>query len=203
MPGLRLRTALAAASVGTMLVLSATLSAGASPSHEPAAAAVCPLVIKNGSFEAQAANWTQSGAGSMQLITNLNPRAGSYSADLGGVNSTDHSIKQTVSLQNQRNLTLTFWWEQWTQETAPGDFADYLTVDLLKGDGSLLKQLAKLGVDPDRPPWELLTYDLSAYAGQTVQLRFTAHNDNTNPTEFFVDDVSVPACRTYFPFNRK
>lgn len=168
-----------------------------------AAAASCPLIVRNGSFEAQGANWTQAGASGIQLITDLNARAGSYSADLGGANNTDHSIRQQIVLPSKRPVTLTFWWEQWTQETAPGDFADYMTVNLLKADGSLLKEVARLGVDPERPPWERLSVDLSAYAGQTVQLQFLAHNDSTNPTEFFVDDVTIPGCRTYLPSTRR
>ena len=78
-----------------------------------------------------------------------------------------------------------------------------MTVNLLKADGSLLKEVARLGVDPERPPWERLSVDLSAYAGQTVQLQFLAHNDSTNPTEFFVDDVTIPGCRTYLPSTRR
>ena len=33
--------------------------------------------------------------------------------------------------------------------------------------------------------------DLSAYAGQTITLKFQAVNDSTLPTSFFVDVVSV------------
>jgi len=34
-------------------------------------------------------------------------------------------------------------------------------------------------------------FDLSAYAGQTITLKFQAVNDSTLPTSFFVDVVSV------------
>lgn len=186
-----------------LLLLSISPIVRAAPGAEPAAPLACPVVVKNGDFEAQGANWTQSGAGSTPLVTDLNPRTGLYSAELGGANSTNHSIKQQVVLPGQHPLALAFWWEQWTQEDAPGDFADLLTINLLKTDGSLLKELARLGVDPDLPPWERLSYDISAYAGQTVQIQFLAHNDSTNPTRFFVDDVSVPACKAYLPVIRR
>jgi hypothetical protein len=158
-------------------------------------------VVKNGDFEAQGANWTAGGA-TFPLITDLHSRSGNFSAELGGVTNSNHSIKQTVTLPH-RPVLLVFWWEQWTQETAPSDLADYLTVNLLKADGSLLKEVARLGVDPDRPPWERAAYDLSAYAGQTVQLQFVARNDATNPTRFFVDDVNIAACRVYLPLMRR
>lgn len=199
MPQLR---RIAAATI-TLLLLTISPIVAASPSVEPAAPLACPVVVKNGNFEAQGANWTQSGAGSTLLITDLNSRTGDYSAELGGANNTNHSIKQQVVLPKQRPLSLAFWWEQWTQEDAPGDLADYLTVNLLKTDGSLLKELARLGVDPDSPPWERVSYDISAYAGQTVQIQFLAHNDSTNPTRFFVDDVTVPACKAYLPLIRR
>lgn len=182
------------------LTLTASLLLTGRPASAAPAAAACPLIVKNGNFEAQAASWTQSGA-SFTLITDLNPRTGAYSAELGGVNNSNHGIRQTLTLPP--GATLTFWWEQWTQESAPGAIADYMTVNLLKADGSLLKEVARLGVDPDRPPWERVSYNLSAYAGQTVQLQFLAHNDATNPTQFFVDDVSIPGCRLYLPMTRR
>jgi kumamolisin len=187
-----------------VLLLGSVLPAAAAPSPAPEAAATCPVVVKNGNFEAApaGANWTQSGANGAQLIDTLNPRTGKYGAYLGDANNANHSIRQTITLP-RRPVILSFWWEQWTQETAPGDAADYLTVSLLKTDGSLLKEVARLGVDPDRPPWERLSFDLSAYAGQTVQLQFLARNDSTNPTAFFIDDVSIPGCRTYLPMSRK
>lgn len=199
----RFRQALIALACGVLLFGSA-LPAAAAPSPAPDVAATCPVVVKNGNFEATpvGANWTQSGASGTSLVDTLNPRTGKYGAYLGGVNNTNHAIRQAVTLPH-RPVLLTFWWEQWTQETAPGDTADYLTVSLLKTDGSLLKEFIRLGVDPDRPPWEKVTLDLSAYAGQTVQLQFLARNDSTNPTAFFVDDVSIAGCHVYLPMSRK
>jgi hypothetical protein len=199
----RFRQALLALACGVLLVGSA-LPAAAAPARATDAAVSCPVVVKNGNFEAApaGANWTQSGANGTPLIDDFNPRTGKYGAYLGDANNTNHSIRQTVTLP-RRPVMLTFWWEQTTQETAPGDFADYMTVSLLKADGSLLKELARLGVDPDRPPWERVSLDLSAYAGQSVQLQFLAHNDGTNPSAFFVDDVSIAGCHTYLPMTRR
>jgi hypothetical protein len=39
--------------------------------------------------------------------------------------------------------------------------------------------------------WQPTTADLSDYAGQTLQLVFSATSGRVGPTEFFVDDVSV------------
>lgn len=166
------------------------------------------MVVRNGGFEAQplGANWTQSGAGGTQLVTNQNPFDGQYSAELGGVLNSDHAIKQTLTLPKTGDVRLTFWWEQDTLESAPGTYADYLTINLRKTDGSLLKQLDQLGVDPPNPvppPWGQRSYDLGAYRGLTVQVEFIAHNDASNRTLFYVDEVVVPACRVYLPLIRK
>jgi kumamolisin len=41
--------------------------------------------------------------------------------------------------------------------------------------------------------WLHATGDLSAYAGQTVQLALVGTNDSSYPTSFYVDDVSLLA----------
>jgi len=42
--------------------------------------------------------------------------------------------------------------------------------------------------------WQQVQADLSAFAGQTVQLRLAATTDGSLVTDFFVDDLSVTAC---------
>jgi bacillopeptidase F (M6 metalloprotease family) len=41
--------------------------------------------------------------------------------------------------------------------------------------------------------WFSTAVDLSAYAGQTITVKFQAVNDSTLPTSFYVDVVSVLA----------
>ncbi len=198
----------AALLLATMLLLVASgLPALAAPPAlvRAPAAAPCTERVANGNFELGSRYWTEEGASGVKLVTNFDPRTGKYSADLGGVNSVNHRIKQQVWFPKAGTVTLTFWWEQWTQETAPTT-QDYLAVALLNANGTLIKELARLGADPDMPPWEQLSFDLSAYGGKPLLLQFQAVTDNVNPTEFFVDDVSVaaPATRcSYLPFIRR
>jgi len=44
--------------------------------------------------------------------------------------------------------------------------------------------------------WTGMSYDLSAYAGQTIQAYFDAYNDGegNGVTGFYLDDVSVKSC---------
>jgi hypothetical protein len=197
----RSRQAFLALACGLLLALTA-LPAGAARRATPDAPASCPVVVKNGDFEAQAANWTQSGA-SFQLITDFNPRTGRYSAELGGVASSKHSITQRLTLPARTPLYLRFWWQQDTEEFAPS-FADKLTILLLNTDGSTRATLGEFGNGEwPPPPWELEVYDISAHAGRTVDLRFEATNDNIDPTRFYIDDVSIPTCGLYLPLTRR
>jgi hypothetical protein len=41
--------------------------------------------------------------------------------------------------------------------------------------------------------WRRSSFDLSSYAGKTIELVFRASCGKIRPTEFFVDDVSVTA----------
>lgn len=196
----RSRQAFLALACGLLLALTA-LPAGAARNVAPDAPASCPVIVKNGDFEAQSANWTQSGA-SFQLITDFNPRAGNYSAELGGVPSSTHSITQRLALPAKKPLYLRFWWQQVTEEFAPD--ADKLTVLLLNTDGSTRAKLGEFGNGEwPPPPWELAIYDISAHAGRTVDLRFEVANDSLDPTRFYIDDVSIPACGLYLPLTRK
>jgi hypothetical protein len=192
---------LAALLLGASTFVAAAAPAAA-PVSEPSAPNACTELLSNGNFEAGPANWTQEGGGSAELITDFNPRGSSqYSADLAGINNANHSVKQQFTVPADVVVTVSFWWEQWTQENAPTT-KDYLTVNVLNASGALLAELVRLGADPAQPPWERRTVSLSIYAGTTVQLQFKGVNDALLPTEFFVDDVSVSACdarRLYLP----
>jgi hypothetical protein len=44
--------------------------------------------------------------------------------------------------------------------------------------------------------------DAAPYAGQTIRVYFVASNDQSNPTDFYFDDVSLTACnapRVFLP----
>lgn len=187
---------------------SAGLAPSAPVSYTPVSftPGACSELLKNGGFESQSANWTQEGAPGIELITRDNPRTGSYSAYLGGITSSDHKIKQQITLPAGQIITLKFWAYQDTLEHAPS-MDDYLAVRLLNPNGSQLAEVASYGVDPELPlAYEPYTANLTAYAGKTVQLQFVVHNGQFDETWYFVDDVSVTSCtakRVYLPLIRK
>jgi hypothetical protein len=79
-----------------------------------------------------------------------------------------------------------------TQPASPAAANDFLSVQVLNTNNQLLQTLETLSEQNASVYWESSAWDLSAYAGQTIRLRFYGTNDATSPsTAFFVDDVRL------------
>jgi hypothetical protein len=190
----------------SILLVGLTLLAAVAPwgRHVHGAIPVgCAELIQNGGFEDGEVGWQQASAGGYDLISDFNPRTGSLGAYLAGVNNADDRLSQQVNLP-AGTITLSAWWSLDTTEAA-GAF-DQMTVSLLRPDGSWLADLLSVDDTASASVWDEIVIDLSSYAGQTVTLRFTATTDDTNPSDFYLDDISVVACaaspalwRTYLP----
>lgn len=153
----------------------------------------CIELVQNGSFESGSAGWQEYSIQGYPLISDFNPRTGRFSAYLGGVNDADDRVSQQLTLPHDAtSITLRAWWYLATAETA-GAF-DTLTVWLLRPDNMPLAQLVQ--VDNTYPVgiWDELAIDLTSYAGQTVIVQFAGRTDESNISDFYIDDVSVSAC---------
>ncbi len=144
--------------------------------------------IVNGGFESGTSPWVQSSSGGYQLIDTTRPHTGSYSAYMADYNSGTDTIYQTVTIPT--NGTLTYWWYMTTQESGTTAY-DYLRVRLYNSSGSLVATLRTFSNASGAGTWRQDSISLSSYAGQSLRVHFTATNDSTLPTGFFVDDVSV------------
>jgi thermitase len=144
--------------------------------------------IVNGGFESGTSPWVQSSSGGYQLIDSTRPHAGSYSAYLADYNNGSDSIYQSVTIPS--NGTLTYWWYMQTQESGSTAY-DYLRVRLYNSSGTLVATLRSWSNASGAGQWRQDSLSLANYAGQTLRVQFTATNDSTLPTGFFVDDVSV------------
>jgi len=166
--------------------------------HPPAGmTAACVQLIRNGGFEEGASGWDAYSAQGYDLISNFNPHTGSLGAFLGGANDADDRLSQALTLPVDTTLTLNSWWYLATAETA-GTF-DTLTIALTAADGTLLATLATLDNTATAGQWAELTVDLTAYAGQSVVLRYAARTDQDLVSEFYLDDISVWACPNDIP----
>jgi hypothetical protein len=161
----------------------------------PSVAAICDELVINGGFEAGSLGWTQSSAGGYDLISDFNPFAGVRSAYLGGIDNAEDRLSQAMTLPiGATSITLRAWWSIATSET--GGAFDWLTLSLLRPDGSLLVELVRIDDNAEPDLWDELVVELISYAGQPVVLQAHAATDDSNPTDFFVDDISILACIT-------
>jgi kumamolisin len=146
-------------------------------------------LIKNGGFESSQSPWLESSTGGYQLIDSSLPHSGSFSAYLNGYNSSTDIIYQTVTIPaTATSATLTFWTYVSTTETSHP--YDYLYAQVRNSSGSPLSTLLTLN-DGAASGWVQRNCNLINYKGQTIQIAFKGTNDSSNPTDFFVDDVSL------------
>ena len=146
-------------------------------------------VIVNPGFESgPGAPWTEYSSGGYEIIDTSRPHAGSYSAYECDYNSCTEYIQQTITVP--ANASLTFWWYM-TSSDSLSIARDSLKVQVYSTGGTLLGTLRTRTNISTRNTWSLDTISLSAYAGQTVKLRFITTTNFAYKTAFWIDDVSV------------
>ncbi|GAA4358088.1 hypothetical protein GCM10023145_30380 [Angustibacter luteus] len=142
-------------------------------------------VVRNGGFESGTTPWTTTSG----VITNDSRQAahgGSYKAWLNGYGSSHtDSAAQTLTIPaGCSTYTLAFWLHIDTAETGSTVY-DRLTATIgSKTLGTWSNVSAATG-------YSQKTFDVSAYAGQSVSLKFSGTEDAGLQTSFVVDDVSV------------
>ncbi|MDH6126917.1 M4 family metallopeptidase [Kitasatospora sp. GP82] len=142
-------------------------------------------LLGNQGFETgTAAPWTAS-SGVVDNSSGQAAHSGSYKAWLDGYGSahTD-TLSQTVTIPAGCKATLSFWLHIDTAETGSTAY-DKLTVQV---NGTTLKTYSNADAAAG---YQQRTFDLSAYAGQTVTLKFTGAEDASLQTSFVIDDTSI------------
>ncbi|MFI6493066.1 M1 family aminopeptidase [Streptomyces sp. NPDC050564] len=185
------RKALAA----SVLVLAASAAvslpvapAAAAPHAAPRAAACTPTqVVTNGGFESGTSPWTQS---SSTLITNRagqTAHGGTTFAWLNGVGSTHtDTLSQSVTIPSGcSSATLTFWLHIDTAETTSSTAYDKLTAKIGSTTLATYSNLNK------NSGYAQKSFDVSSFAGQTVNVAFTGTEDSSLQTSFVLDDVAL------------
>ncbi|MEU4113757.1 M4 family metallopeptidase [Kitasatospora sp. NPDC028055] len=142
-------------------------------------------LLGNPGFETgTAAPWTAS-SGVIDNGSSEPSHGGSWKAYLDGYGSTHtDTLSQTVSIPAGCKATLSFWLHIDTAETGSTAY-DKLTVSV---NGTTLKTYSNVDAAAG---YQQRTFDLSAYAGQTVTVKFTGTEDSSLQTSFVIDDTSV------------
>jgi hypothetical protein len=138
--------------------------------------------VTNGSFESGNSYWS---LGSGAAVVTTRAYSGTHSLLAGGtVSSTQSATQQVTVPTGATSQTLSF--RTWITTSESGTTAyDRLNV---QANGTTLKTFSNAST---KGSWIASSVDLSAYAGQTITLKFQAVNDSTLPTSFYVDVVSV------------
>jgi hypothetical protein len=156
--------------------------------------ATCTLnTLSNGAFESGTLDCWHAGGALVPAVSTLQARGGSFSAQLGATGlpepNGDSWIYQTVTVPaNLQSPTLTFWFWPWTHDSITYDWQE---AQIRDSNGNKLSQVFKIASNAQN--WTYITYDLTAYKGQTVQLYFNVHEDSVGGylTYMYVDDVAI------------
>ncbi|WP_328347309.1 M28 family peptidase [Micromonospora sp. NBC_00421] len=145
-------------------------------------------VVGNGGFESGATVWTATSG----VITNSSSqpaRTGSYKAWLNGNGSTStDTLSQSVTVPaGCSSYALAFYLHIDTTERTTTVAYDKLVVQIGSTTLATYSNLNKA------TGYTLRSFDVGAYAGQTVTLKFTGTEDASLQTSFVVDDVTLQA----------
>jgi hypothetical protein len=155
----------------------------------------CPAaqLLGNSGFETGTASpWTAT-SGVVSNDTGESSHSGTWYAWLDGYGSTHtDTLAQAVTLPTGcSNYQLGFWLHIDTAETTTTTQNDKLTAQVLTSSGTVLGTLATFSNLNHNTGYAQHSYDLSAYAGQTIIVKFTGAENSTRQTSFVLDDTSL------------
>jgi extracellular elastinolytic metalloproteinase len=158
----------------------------------------CSDAMLNGGFESGAANWTEYSAQGEQLIgawlddnNAISAHTGTYHAWLGYVNNEVSLVYQTVTIPaNAVSATMTYYYRVMTADYCGYDFGG---VALVTSPPSTYTALTTLDLC-NETGYVQGTYDLMAYAGQTINIGFYTDTDASLPSDYLIDDIVLEIC---------
>ncbi|MBA3489345.1 MAG: S8 family serine peptidase [Longispora sp.] len=142
--------------------------------------------LGNPGFETASAPWTASSGVIGAHTGNGAPRSGTRSAWLGGYGTTHtDTLSQTLTLPaGCSNYSLSFWLKITTAETTRTVAYDKLTIAV---GTTTLGSYSNLNAGG----YIQKAFNLAAYAGQTITLKFTGIEDSSLQTSFTIDDTAL------------
>jgi Putative Ig domain len=152
-------------------------------------------LLGNPGFETgSAAPWTAS-SGVISSSSTEPARTGSVKAWLDGYGTTHtDTLAQTVTVPGTASTAaLTFWLHIDTAETSTSTAFDTLKVQVLNSAGTVLATLATYSNLNAASGYAQRSFNLGAYIGQTITLKFTGTEDQTLQTSFVIDDTALNA----------
>jgi hypothetical protein len=149
-------------------------------------------LLGNPGFETgTAAPWVAS-SGVISDHSQEPPHTGKWDAWLDGYSSarTD-TLAQTITVPSGcSTYQFSFWLHIDTAQTTTTTAIDTLTVQVVNSSGTVLGTVATFSNLNHITGYLQHSYNLSAYAGQTVTLKFTGVQVSSTQTSFVVDDMA-------------
>lgn len=126
----------------------------------------------------------------------FSPHSGLYYVTLGGHGrrQTDFLIQQVTIPSQATAAILRFYLRVVTKERS-SNATDKLIVEVRTVEDALLETLEIYSNQDASADYVEQLFDLSAYAGQTIQIAFTSVEDSSQPTWFLLDDMTLTASR--------
>ena len=170
-----------------MLNTIALTGGGSTPTPDPDPAP--GQAVTNGGFESGSTGWN----GDTWTINSDSYAAASGSNNLwlvGYGNSRTEQVQQRLTIPSGAS-SLDFKLRVDSAENTSYSRYDTLQVRLLDSSGYVLKTLGSYSNLDESSSYRAKSLDLSAYAGRTVTLQFTATEDYSAQTSFLIDDVAI------------
>ena len=142
--------------------------------------------LGNPGFETGSAPWTAT-AGVIGAFSGQSPHSGTRFAWLDGYGTTHtDTLSQSVTLPaGCSTYSLQFWLHIDTAETTTTTQFDRLTVQM---GSTTIATFSNLN---HATGYQLRTFNVAAFAGQTVTLKFTGTEDSSLQTSFVIDDTAL------------
>jgi hypothetical protein len=150
-------------------------------------------LLGNPGFETgTAAPWTVT-SGVIADNSKEPPHSGKWDAWLDGYDrATTDTLSQAVSVPSGcSSYQLSFWLHIDTAQTTTTTAYDTMTVQILSSSGTVLGTLATFSNLNAATGYTQYSYNLSAYAGENVTLKFTGKQVSSRETSFVVDDTAL------------
>jgi subtilisin family serine protease len=142
--------------------------------------------VVNGGFE-HGATWWSATPGVITAESGRPARTGTWRAWLNGFGQANtERLSQSMTVPATGTATLSFHLRVDTREE-PDWAYDTLTVELISG--GVTKQLKTYSNFDARNSYVRHSFDVGAFSGKSLTLRFTGTEDSSVPTHFLIDDV--------------
>jgi hypothetical protein len=166
------------------------------PTRTPVAGATntpppCANVVANPGFETGSlAPWVVQDANPAPVVSTAQRHTGIYAILVGAASGMEpngnSSFYQQVSVPSTGG-TLSYWYRPSSTDTITFDWQDAYVTDT---SGNILATI--MHVCSNTQTWTNVTFNLAAYAGTTVRIKFLVHGDGYGDlTYMYVDDVSL------------